>query len=167
MAGGRAKGSLGAVAEEAPARARRKRRHAAPAARVLATGITSTACFGGVALLGAVPEPSWESPAPASTDPAVLGLGAAVEPTTPPTLAPTPSTIHVVEHRSRVIYVDEAGNPVPAPSGAVPAHTATGTRTTSPRPSAPAASSPPQTIAPAPAPVPPPPSVPRCTGSGC
>ena len=171
--------SVEAAAVDRPARSGRRRRHAAPAGRVLAAGISASAFLGGMAAIGANP-PSWASGA------TTTGNGALPVPVPPPstlpptTAAPVPSTVVVVEEVHHQLYVDQYGNPIDG--SAVPASArSSATRTVAsssagagPGGSSGAAPAPvtaPASPAPAaPAPVvtsPPPPPPPACSGSTC
>jgi hypothetical protein len=97
--------------------ARSRRRHPALAGRILATGVGSTAFFGSLAGIAANP-PTWSNATSAgAADQAASPSGAIAASDV------APATTVVVERVARTFYVDQAGNPVAAPSTttAVPA----------------------------------------------
>lgn len=164
------------AARSATAPNRRRRRHAAPAGRVLVAGLSASAFLGGVAALGANP-PTWTSADGGTSADGTVGAGlAAAAPTTvpPTTMPPVPPTVVVVQEVHHQVYVDESGRPLsgeamPAasPPRARQASSSGGSApATATAPAATAAAPPPAAAAPAPAPPPPPPP-PACTGSTC
>ena len=160
-----------------PATARKRKRHPALAGRVMATGISTAALFGGVAGLAheggrgqgkALPLPGPTIPSttlPVSSPPAPVPV--------------TPETVVVVREIHRTVYVDENGNPLgppAAPAAAPAAPPAAGhapvRRSSGPAagPAAPPAPAPAVAAPPPPPPPPPPvakPSPPTCSGSKC
>jgi len=111
--------ATGRTASVAPAGTppeRRKRRHAAPAARVLAAGLSGSSFLFGVAALAAQP---------AGPPKTAAGSGSNRAPSPLPTEPVTPVTVVVVERVHRPVFVDQHGNPVDparlAPGSAPPA----------------------------------------------
>lgn len=152
-------------------------RHAAPAGRVLAAGLTASAFFGGYACMSANP-PSWlhDSASSSTNPPTTLPVPAI---TVPPSTTAPPTTI-VVQTRHHPVYVDQYGKPIDPDvvPGATPPRSSTnttraggtapvkggGTTPSAPSAPAPAPASPPVTATPKP---PPPPPAPPCSGSKC
>lgn len=143
---------------------RRKRRKAAPAGRVLATGLSASAFFGVVTAMAEVPPRSDQPQLVETGGPAdvaatlATGTSAALE------ALPVPTTVVVRVERRVIVVPDDAAPsgpiaPIPAPAPARPAPSV------APTPAAPAApppapASPPPTAAPAP-------PKPKCSGSKC
>lgn len=101
--------NLAAQAAPTAGRKRGRRRHPAMVGRIVATGVGSTAFFGSLAGIAANP-PTWTNNTSAGTTEAVAATGEVAA------RAMAPPTTVVVERVARTFYVDQAGNPVAAPT---------------------------------------------------
>ena len=124
--------------------ARRKRRKAAPAGRVLATGLSASAMLGIVSVLASQPPPSWElkttagSGAAGNGDTGQVGAAALAATALPASTVPAstvPVTTIVTRVEQRIIKVYDDGTPVGNGAGNTPSQ--------GPAPAAPVAGNPP------------------------
>ncbi|CAB4740638.1 MAG: hypothetical protein F2754_11530 [Actinobacteria bacterium] len=107
--------AINLAAQTAPiaGRKRGRRRHPAMVGRIVATGVGSTAFFGSLAGIAANP-PTWTNNTSAGTTEAAAAPGEVAA-----RAMASPTTV-VIERVARTFYVDQAGNPVAAPTSTTP-----------------------------------------------
>ena len=165
--------------------ARRKRKKAAPAGRVLATGLSATAMLGIVTVMASQPPPSWEletTAAPTADGSGETSPTTVVTTITPATTVPVTTIVTRVEQRVIKVYDDGApvgngsatpaaprGGAAPGPSPEPAPVAGTPTPQPTPRPNPTPTLVPPPTVAPTPPPAPPTTAapVPKCKASKC